>query len=166
MKLRSISGALALAIATVLMASCVPDGGGGSGTTTTSTTSTTTTTAPSGQSTTIVYNGPRGNCDQEVVLVGARVRPCQGLANGNTSVIVTSKVLDPICIDFYGYYPITNVTGTAKQGATTKALVQTDTTPGTPVFDTGFNVDNGPITVTITNLTVNTAGGLVCGWFG
>ena len=161
MKLRAMTGMLAVVSSGILMAACVPDGGPGSGTTTT-----TTTTAPA-QSTTIVYNGPRGNCDNEVVLVGARVRPCQGLANGTTSVIISSKVLDPICVDFFGYYPITNVVGTARQGAGAAVpLVQTDTTPGTPVFDTGFNVDNGPITVTITNLTVNTAGGIVCGWFG
>lgn len=162
MKRRASAGLLAIVMSGFLLAACVPDGGSGPG----GTTSTTTTTVAPGQSTTVVYNGPRGNCDNEVVLVGARVRPCQGLANGTTSVIISSKVLDPICVDFFGYYPITNVTGTAKQGATTKNLVQTDTTPGTPVFDTGFNVDNGPITVTITNLTVNTAGGIVCGWFG
>lgn len=162
MKLRATTGILAVVFSGFLVAACVPDGGSGPGGTTT----TTTTTAP-GQATTIVYSGPRGNCDNEVVLVGARVRPCQGLANGTTSVIISSKVLDPICVDFFGYYPITNVTGTAKQGGGAAVpLVQTDTTPGTPVFNTGFNVDNGPITITITNLSVNTAGGIVCGWFG
>lgn len=163
MKVRSIGALVMIAVGSLVAAGCVPDGGSGGGTTTTSTTTTTTT---PGQATTIVYSGPRGNCDAEVVLVGARIRPCQGLANTTTNVIVTSKVLDPLCVDFFAYYPITNVTGTAKQGATTKPLTQIDTTPGTPVFDTGLNVDNGPITVTITNLSVNTAGGLVCGWFG
>lgn len=165
MKTRSITALIAFALA--LTAGCVPDGGSPGGTTTTtSTTTTTTTTVPGGQTTTVVYSGPRGNCELEQVLVGARVRPCQGLANGTTSVIISSKVLDPLCVDFYGYYPITTVTGTAQQGSSGPVpLVQTDSTPGTPVFDTSFNVDNGPITVTITNLTVNTSN-LVCGWFG
>jgi hypothetical protein len=162
MKTRGMRGVILFVVAIALATACVPQGGGGSGTTTTTTT---TTTVP-GQSTTAVYPGPRGNCNVEVVIVGARIRPCQGLANGTTSVIISSKVLDPICVDFYAYYPISGVTGTAKQGAITKPLVQTDTTPGTPVFDTGFNVDNGTITVTITNINVNTAGGVVCGWFG
>ncbi|MFN8049828.1 MAG: hypothetical protein U0Q22_00110 [Acidimicrobiales bacterium] len=162
MKVRGFASMCALALAAVvLLPACVPDAGGPGG----STTTTTTTTVP-GQTTTIVYSGPAGNCDLEKVLVGARVRPCQGLANATTQVIITSKVLDPICVDFYGYYPITAVAGTATQGASTVPLVQTDTTPGTPVFDTSFDVANGPITVKITNLSVDTAGGLVCGWFG
>lgn len=155
---RSLIVAMSIAVGT--LSACAPEwGGGGSGTTTT------TTIPGTPQTATVVYSGPRGNCDTEVVLVGARVRPCQGLANATTSVIVSSKVLDPWCAGFYGYYPITTVTGTAKQGATTKPLVQTDTTPGTPTFDTGFSVDAGPITVAITSLVVDTSG-LSCGWFG
>lgn len=163
MRLRT---AVALTIAAfALTSACVPDGGTPGGTTTTTTSTTTTTTTPT-QSTTIVYNGPRGNCDAEVVLVGARVRPCQGLANGTTSVTISSKVLDPLCIDFYGYYPISNVTGTAKQGAGAAVpLTPALTTPGSPTFETSFNVDNGPITITITSLNVDTSN-LVCGWFG
>lgn len=130
-------------------------------------TSTTTTTTPvASQSTSITYSGPRGNCDQERVLTGVRVRPCQGLANTTASVIVSSKVLDPWCIDFFAYYPIVGVVGTATQGAVTKPLVQTDTTPGSPAYDTGFDVTNGPIAVSITDLRVDLAGGLACGWFG
>ena len=163
MKARRLSGVIALVLAGAAMATaCVPDTGSG-GTTTT----TTTTTPTSGQSTTIVYTGPKGNCDAETVLVGARVRACQGLANATTSVIVTSKVLDAQCVDFFGYYDITDVTGTASQGGGPAVpLVQTDTTPGTPVFDTTFNVVDGPITINITNLDVDIAGGLLCGWFG
>lgn len=148
-------------IAVGLLSACAPEwGGSGSGTTTT-------TTPPStGQTTHFTYAGPKGTCDQEVVLVGARVRPCQGLANATTSVIVSTKVLDPLCIDFFAHYPVTKVTGAAQQGNNTRQLVQTDTTPGAPVFDTGFDIANGPIIVTITELSVNTAGGLVCGWFG
>lgn len=152
---RSLIVAITIVVGTV--SACAPEGGSGSGTTTT---------PGSAQTTAFVYSGPRGNCDQEVVLVGARVRPCQGLANATASVIVNSKVLDPWCTDYYAYFPITTVTGTAKQGTTTKLLMQTDTTPGTPAFDTGFSVDAGPISVNITNLTVNTPGGLVCGWPG
>ena len=119
-----------------------------------------------GQTTHFTYAGQKGSCDQEIVLVGARIRPCQGLGNTTTSVIVNSKVLDPWCTDFFAYYPVTKVTGAAQQGNATRQLVQTDTTPGTPAFDTGFDVANGPIIVTITELSVNTAGGLECGWFG
>ena len=166
MTFRASIGAIALAAAVALTSACAPEWGShGTGTTTTTTSTTTTTTVP-GQSTSIVYNGPRGNCNDEKVLVGARVRPCQGLANTITTVTVSSKVLDPICTDFYAYYPITSVVGTAKQGATTHPLTPTETTPGSPAFSTGFNVDNGPVTVTITNLVVDTAHGLTCGWFG
>jgi hypothetical protein len=148
MRLTRIAAVSALAIAASLTGACVPEVPGG------------------GAATTIVYSGPRGNCDQEKVLTGARVRPCQGLANDTTSVIVSSKVLDPTCVDFYGYYPITDVQGTAQQGGGAPVpLTQTLTTPGSPAFDTGFDVDDGPITVTITKLTVDT-GHLVCGWFG
>jgi len=158
MKLRNAVAGLTI-IATATLTACAPEWGSG--------TPTPPTTPGTSQSTSFVYAGPRGTCDQEKVLVGARVRPCQGLANPTAKVIVTSKVLDPICVDFYGYYPITSVIGTAKQGSSApRPLTQVDTTPGTPAFDTGFNVDDGPITVNITDLRVNTAGGLVCGWFG
>ena len=173
MRIRRISAVVAMAAGGLLIGACGPATGNGGGvtttttsTTTTSTTTTTTTVVP-GQATTIVYNGPRGNCDREQVLVGVRVKPCQGLANGTTSVIVSSKVFEATCVDFAGFYPITSVVGTAKQGsAPAVALTPALTTPGSPTFETGFNIDNGPITVTITNLVVNTSGGIVCGWFG
>ena len=162
MRIRNVAGLLAVA-GSLMIGACTPANGNGvEGPTTTSTT----TTVP-GQSTTIVYGGPRGNCDSEQVLVGARVKPCQGLANDTTSVIVSSKVVDLTCVNFAGYYPITSVVGTARQGTgPAVALTPMLTTPGSPTFDTGFDVDDGPITVTITNLVVNTSGGLVCGWFG
>lgn len=148
---------LATTVAVAFVSACAPETGTGP----------TPPTAPpaSNQTVMFVYSGPRGNCDMEKVMVGAHIRPCQGLANGTASVIVNSKVLDPACVDFYGYYAVTTVTGAAQQGTSTKQLVLTDNTPGTPVLDTGFNVDNGPITVTITNLTVDTST-LQCGWFG
>lgn len=137
---------LGLLVAAALAGSaCVPTPGGGGGST-------------------FTYSGPRGNCDNQKTLNGAKVQLCQGLANDTTSVIVKTKVQDPKCVDLYGYYPVTAVTGTATQGATTQALVQTLATPGEPVFDTGFNVDNGKITVKITKLTVDPT--LACGWFG
>ena len=127
-------------------AGCVPNPGGGSG------------------GTTISYNGPRGNCENSKTVNGAKVSLCQGLANGTTSVIVNTKVKDPACPDLLGYHAVGAVAGTATQGATTKALTQTLATPGEPVYDTGFNVDNGKITVKLTTLTVASA--LSCGWFG
>ena len=154
---------VAVTLAVGVLSACAPDSGGSGPTTSTTTT---TTTPISVQTTSFTYAGPRGNCDQETVLVGVRVRPCQGLANTTATVTVSSKVLDPWCIDFYAYYPIVGVTGTARQGITSKPLVQTDTTAGSPAFDTGFDVSNGPIRVDITNLSVNIAGGLACGWFG
>lgn len=118
------------------------------------------------QTVNVTYSGPRGNCDNEVVKVGARVRPCQGLANDTVVVIISSKVLDATCVDFWGHYPITAVQGTASQnGGPAVALTQIDTTPGTPVYDTGFDVDDGPVTLKITKLSVDTSN-LVCGWFG
>lgn len=149
-----------VSLAVGLLSACAPEWGGGS--------SPTTTLVPpsTGQTTHFTYAGPKGSCDQEIVLVGARIRPCQGLGNTTTSVIVNSKVLDPWCTDFFAYYPVTKVTGAAQQGNATRQLVQTDTTPGTPAFDTGFDVANGPIIVTITELSVDTADGLECGWFG
>lgn len=149
------TASMVLALVLSFAAACVPDPGPG------------TPSDPSqNQTLTVTYDGPRGICEDEVVKVGARVRPCQGLANGTVSVIVNSKVLDPSCFDFFAYYPITAVVGTASQnGGPAVALVQTDSTPGTPVFDTGFDVDDGPVTIKITKLSVDTAN-LTCGWFG
>lgn len=154
MKNRRAAG-IVLALVVSFAAACVPDPGPG-----------TPTNPGQNQTVTVTYDGPRGDCTDEVVKVGARVRPCQGLANGTVSVIVTSKVLDATCVDFFAYYPITEVVGTASQnGGPAVALTQIDTTPGTPVFDTGFNVDDGPVTIKLTKLSVDIAN-LTCGWFG
>lgn len=151
--------AVLFAAVTVLGGACVPDGGGGG-------TTTTTTTAPPADIT-ITYSGPRGNCDAETVVTGGRLRACQGLANATTSLTVSTKVLDPICVDFFAYYDVTSVVGTASQnGGPAQPLVAQLVTPGSPTFDTGFDVDDGPITIELSELEIDVAGGLRCGWFG
>ncbi len=123
----------------------------------------------------ITYEGPKGECPEDLYLEDdTRLDVCQGPASETTRILIDNVVGpcvldglpggipgDPffpfvIAVDGWGYHEILDATGTVTQGETT---VEIDGENADWNYNSlawfRFDVTDGPITVTITDVTVD-----------
>lgn len=110
----------------------------------------------------VTYLGPRGQCNEEADLSGitgvpSRLYPCQGLADATTLVSVNTRHLDVVaCPSGIAYYDVTGFTGMVEQNGASHAISMSGSFNGLGYVDSGFNIDDDPITVSLTSVSIGT----------
>lgn len=101
----------------------------------------------------ITWDGPRGICDSQLDVteftgVSSFIRLCQGTAEQRTEFSLNTRQsnFELGCIG--GFSPISGKV-TVEQNGTVVEAVLVDIGSGQGVFQTPFNIDNGPITSTL-----------------